>query len=61
MDIGTQGFWRHELRGGYGWIEHVPAVLLKVGPKRLGLAVLKRSGQWVPKWVKPDHFIVKEQ
>lgn len=47
--------WHYETRGGWGYIWHVPAYVVKVTEKRVGIAALYGDGEtWVPRWVKPE-------
>ena len=48
--------WRYEQRGGWGYVWSVPAYVVKVGAKRVGIAVSKNDGSWVPRWVTPDRL-----
>ena len=46
--------------GGYTYILEVPALVVKVGKRRIGIATASpkasRTGLWQPKWVKPDNL-----
>lgn len=44
-------WWLHEMRGGYGYVERVPAYLICVRARRVGIAALRRDGYWCPVWV----------
>jgi hypothetical protein len=44
----------YESRGGYGYITPVPAIVVAVRAKRIGIAALTTRGEWVPRWVKVE-------
>lgn len=47
----------HESRGGYGFIVNVPAYVVKVAAKRIGIAALHSDRQtWLPRWVAPENL-----
>jgi hypothetical protein len=48
--------WKHQPRGGYGYIFRVPATITAVGEKRIRIRVQKVSGEWVEKWVRPENL-----
>ena len=45
--------WRHEMRGGYGYIRLVPCRVLGEGPKRVKIAALRADGTEAVRWVSP--------
>lgn len=47
---GTPIYWWDEVRGGYGALRPVIAVLVCVRGQRIGIAALKVNGTWVPHW-----------
>ncbi len=51
--------WLHEPRGGYGYTVPVDGVVIKVG-KRVKIAVQKRDGTWVQRWVTEQRLRAKE-
>ena len=51
---GQEVTWRYETNRGWGYVFFVPAYVVKVGPKRIGIAALKLNDEWVPRWVKPE-------
>ena len=38
---GDRVYWLHEHRGGYGYTDHVNAIVKKVGPKRITVTVAR--------------------
>ena len=51
--------YRHEARGGYGYVLDVPAIVLVVGHRRIGIAALTKRGEWVPRYVKSEKLKVE--
>jgi len=52
---GEKVTWLCETRGGWGYVWHVPAYVVKITAKRVGIAALYADGEtWVPRWVKPE-------
>lgn len=49
---GDRVTWAHEMRGGYGYVEHIPGRLLEVRGERAKIEVRKLDGQAVTRWVK---------
>lgn len=45
--------WRQTLRGGYGYVCEVPAVVLSLGRARVRIAVLTNNGELVRRSVHP--------
>lgn len=55
LNPGDAVTWRFESRGGWGYVFFVPAFVVKVNAKRVGIAALYSDGEtWLPRWVKPD-------
>jgi len=55
---GQEVTWVYETRGGWGYIWHVPAYVVKVTAKRVGIAALYGDGEtWVPRWVKSEKLL----
>lgn len=52
--LGDEVTWHAETRGGWGYIWHVPAYVVRVTAKRVGIAALKTNDEWAPRWVKPE-------
>lgn len=52
--------WRYETNRGWGYVFHVPAYVVKVGPKRIGIGASKLNDEWVPRWVKPESLTARE-
>lgn len=54
--IGEAVLWHHESRGGYGFISHVPAVVVGVGAKRVKIDAKRADGGVKSVWVTLDHL-----
>ncbi len=50
--IGEQVIWVHEMRGGYGYVEKIPAIIVKLGEARVTIEVQRKSGEFVRRSVK---------
>lgn len=57
---GNKVIWRHEMRGGYGYVERIPATVVSVFAKRVRIRVeMRRSecvSEIVERTVKPEHL-----
>lgn len=52
--VGQEIRWMQQHRGGYGYVSNIKAYVVKIGPCKIGIAVLRiKTGEWVPKWVSP--------
>lgn len=51
--------WKYQPRGGYGYIVPVPATVVAVTGKRVRIQVLRRNGQPVKRYVRPEHLKAK--
>lgn len=60
VQVGLDVIWRRELRGGYGYVEHVQAKVVKVTDKRVSIACTKLSGDQVVRSVKPESLRLKQ-
>ena len=57
---GQRIIWRHELRGGYGYIERIPGEVVRVTAKRVVIRVGRhyRHGiEPVERSVRPEHLV----
>ena len=54
LTAGRRVTWLHEPRGGYGYVIRVPAVVLKVGPKRVTIAATLEGGGTKTVAVRPE-------
>jgi len=57
LEVGDRVNWLRSIRGGYGFITPIAAVVLKIGPKRIQVRVAQRiAGAWQTKacWVEAD-------
>lgn len=45
--------WRKVARGGYGYVLSIPAYVVKLGNRRVGIGAIKKDGSWEPRWVEP--------
>lgn len=54
--VGDKVMWLHEPRGGYGFLIPVRAYVVKLGRRRVGIAALHKSGEWLPRWVSADRL-----
>lgn len=52
--------WRHELRGGYGYTELIPAVVVRCGTRRVLIQVRRKDDTLVERWVRPENLRVRE-
>lgn len=53
--IGGQVWWTHRPRGGYGWTELVPAVVVRLTRKRVVIRAQKRDGTWKVIRARPEN------
>ncbi len=53
-------YWRHEMRGGYGWVEFVPCRVLEETPKRIKIAALRKDGGENVRWIHRTSLVVKD-
>lgn len=44
--------WRHEPRGGYGYVQVVPCRVVRQGEKRVQIAALRADGTEALRWVE---------
>jgi len=60
FEVGECVIWLWEHRGGWGYVSHVPAIVLKVGKSRIGIAAQAplntRDQSWMPRWIKPGNL-----
>jgi hypothetical protein len=59
--VGDRMMWDRESRGGYGFISRLPVVVVAVGPKRIGVLVLRRPNEPVRRWVDPAHLSPRDK
>lgn len=52
--VGQRVFWLYELRGGYGYVQPVPATVTGFTAQTVVIAAEKRDGTTVEKRVKPE-------
>jgi hypothetical protein len=55
LHVGQRVIWNHIQRGGYGYIESVPATVLRIG-KRVTIEVRKANGDAVKRAVQHVHL-----
>lgn len=64
MQIGDRVTWS-SARGGYGFVQQIAGVVLRIGPKRVRIRVaLRCAGRgWQPqyRWVSPDTLRPRHQ
>lgn len=50
--------WRHQPRGGYGYVYTVPVTVVRVGPKRVLVRAPLANGLGGDKdvWVRPEYL-----
>ncbi len=58
--LGDKVIWHHELRGGYGYIIHVPGEVVKITPHRIHIRVPKLGGEYVMRFVLPEYLTLLE-
>ena len=51
--VGDRVSWRREQRGGYGFVEHIPGVVLALTPRKARIRVALRDGTAVERHVDP--------
>ncbi len=57
---GQEITWIHQMRGGYGYAQPVPAAVVKATPKRVTIDALRKDGSTARRSVKPESLRVKE-
>ena len=50
---GACAIWRHEMRGGYGYGERIPVVIVRQRQKRVRIRAMRKSGEIVERLVEP--------
>jgi len=50
--------WMYTPPGGYGYVQPVPATVVRLTAKRVFIRVLKYDGTWVERAVKPERLRV---
>src|SRR5690606_25227294 len=62
---GARVTWFYEQRGGWGYVIHVAAVVVRIGPKRVLIRAASRriGGEWriVERWVRPDRLRPRDE
>lgn len=61
IEIGQRVTWHHQMRGGYGYVRNVPAVVREIsvsGKRVLIEAQLERGGTKLT-YVKPENLSVR--
>ena len=48
--------WLYETNRGWGYRFRVSAFVVRVTPKRVGIAVSMKDGSWVPRWVTRERL-----
>lgn len=56
MQTGDRVTWLYEPRGGYGYVIPVDGTVIRIGPRRIMIAVSKCNGDRVERWVQPDRL-----
>ncbi len=56
MDTPMAMIWLHEARGGYGYVEAVPALVVQRTPKRVSILLQRLTGEIVRRSVTSDHL-----
>lgn len=56
VSVGDLVRYRHEAKGGYGFISIIPASLVKVGPKRVQIEIRTEGRSW-RRWVDPSNVL----
>lgn len=51
--------WFHTMRGGYGYVERVPAVVWRIGNKRVTILVKDNDGNPLRRSVSPENLVPK--
>lgn len=57
VEVGDYATWVRQLRGGYGYTEHVGCRVVGRGPKRLKIRATKATGEVVERWVEESSLI----
>jgi len=61
FSVGQRVVWAHEMRGGYGYIEYLDAVVTKITAKRVSVAVAKKDGETVTRSVKAEKLYASRE
>ena len=56
MEPGDRVIWQHEMRGGYGWVEAVPVVVVRLTAQRIRIRALRLTGALAERSVHPEHI-----
>ena len=56
FEPGQRVTWVHEMRGGYGYTERIPAEVVRVTAKRVTIRVRLQSGAHVTRSVKRENL-----
>lgn len=59
MKPGDRVIWHHEMRGGYGYTERIPAEVVRLTAQRVTIRVSRKDGTTVERSVKREN--VKEE
>jgi hypothetical protein len=60
--VGDRMMWHRVSRGGYAYVVRLPVVVVAVGPKRVGVLVLRRLDEPpVRRWVDPAHLSPRDK
>jgi hypothetical protein len=54
MQPGDRVIWAREARGGYGYVERIPAEVVAVTPSRIRIRAQRKSGETVERTVRPE-------
>jgi hypothetical protein len=57
---GAPIWWNHQLRGGYGYTEPAPGIVLGATPKRCWIGVYLLDGTYKRVLVSPDNLAPRE-
>lgn len=60
VTVGQAVIWRHEPRGGYGYIIPVDGVVTRIRSGRVEILVRRRSGEPARVWVKPEKLRARD-
>jgi hypothetical protein len=61
MAIGERWMWRHEPRGGYGYVALIPVTIVRTGPKRIQVEALLKTGGTRVTWVARESLVKQGQ
>lgn len=53
---GQRVTWRHWPRGGWGYLERIPATVVRIGPKRVTIEVPLKAGGTKRVSVQPENL-----